>query len=70
MNNTFDIRLDAIVDNFVRDGDRLRYSRELSRLEVDVSASLKRCLSAGYKCKEFENILDIIDDKIRGKLVC
>ena len=70
MKNTFDIRLEAIDSNLGKDGDRLRFNRELSRLEIDVSARLKRCINAGENCEELENLLDIIDDKIRGRLVC
>ena len=69
MSNTFDIRLSAINDNFKRDGDNLRRSRELAKLEVDACNSLRRCQRAGDEdCSHLEELCDHLDDVQRGTL--
>ena len=69
MSNTFDIRLSAINDNFNRDGDNLRRSRELQSLEVDACNALRRCQRAGDEdCSHLEELCDHLDDVQRGTL--
>ncbi len=71
MINVYEIRLEAISSNYSKDGDNLRRGRELSRLEIDVCAALRRCTDAGDKnCSQLENLADHLDDIQRGTLAC
>ena len=62
MVSTYDIRLTAIRDNYKVDKDSSRYTRELSRLQIDVSARLRRCKQAGSNCNELECLVMTIED--------
>ena len=65
MNSTYGIRLQAIKEHFSRDSDNLRFSRELSRLQIDVARTLKRCLDAGDEsCSELEDLNEYLMDEI------
>ncbi len=67
MQSTFYIRLNAVMDNLVSDGDRPRFNREMSRLEIDLVTALRRCEAAGDEsCAELHILLDFVDDKLRG----
>ena len=64
MNTTFAIRLQAIKDNYATDNDEARYRNELSRLEMDIAASIKRCHNAGDDCQELEDLYEYVISKI------
>ena len=70
MNTTYDIRLEAIAANLTKDGDHLKYNRELSRLEIDVTSHLRRCQKTEDSCTHLETLLDNIDNKLRGDAQC
>ena len=67
MESTFYIRLNAVMDNLVSDGDRPRFNREMSRLEIDLMSAIRRCESSGDDpCNELHTLLDFVDNKLRG----
>ena len=64
MNTTFAIRLQAVNDNHATDNDEARYRNELSRLEMDISASIKRCHNANDDCQELIDLYEYVISKI------
>ena len=64
MINTYQIRMEAIFDNYGSDGDLLRLKREVSKLDLDLLASIQRCESAGDDCKELILLLEHLNDRL------
>ena len=62
--STYDIRLSAVESNYSVDKDFQRYRRELSRLQMDAQAQLKRCKKSGKNCGELESLLLFIEEKL------
>ncbi len=62
--NVFGIRYQGISDHYNLDGNDLRFKRELSRLELDLSASIKRCERADDSCTELHDLHDFVCSKI------
>ena len=64
MISTYEIRAMALKDHLNDDNDYGRYHRQLSRLSLDISAHLKRCVRAGDDCNELRDLLDYIDGEM------
>ena len=65
MISTYHIRLEAIKCNLDSDGDTQRYRNDLSRLEIDVSAALKRCQATGDECIELKDLIEFLSNILK-----
>ena len=62
--NVYEIRINAIFDNYDSDNDVLRLQRECSRLDMDIISAIRRCERAGDVCSELHNLLDNLHSRI------
>ena len=63
MISTYQIRMEAIFDNFGSDRDVFRLQREVSRLDLDLCSAIRRCERAEDDCVELHDLLDSLHQR-------
>jgi len=62
--DAFGIRYSAINEHYHMDRDKLRFKRELSRLELDIARSIKRHVRANDSCESLMDLHDFVCSKM------